>query len=96
MIFKLVINVAALGVLLLYMQTLSFLADFAASTTFTGDDETLLRSPSVTLHSVLALLLLVIATILAVYKPRGMTSHGRRQQARLIDSRPKTGLSQAF
>jgi hypothetical protein len=38
---------------------------------------------SVTLHSVLALVLLVIATILAVYMPRGMTSYGRRRQGGL-------------
>jgi energy-converting hydrogenase Eha subunit E len=82
-IFKLAINLGAVGVLLLYMQTLAFLADVAEGDTLTSDQEVLLRSRSVTLHSVLALVLLVIATILAVYKPRGMTSHGRRRQGRL-------------
>jgi energy-converting hydrogenase Eha subunit E len=87
-IFKLVINIAAVGVLLLYMQTLAFLADIAASAALTSDEEALLRSPSVTLHSLLALLLLVIATILAVYKPRGMTAHGRLKQAPSGGPRP--------
>jgi len=86
-IFKLVINLAAVGVLLLYMQTLAVLADIAASATLTGEDEAILRSPSVTLHSALAMVLLVIATILAIYKPRGMTSYGRRRQARPSASR---------
>ena len=88
-IFKLIINLAAVGVLLLYMQTLAILADVAASTTLASDDEALLRGPSVTLHSALALALLVIAAILAVYKPRGMTSFGHRRQAR--PSEPTTG-----
>ncbi|HZN76714.1 MAG TPA: DUF2269 domain-containing protein [Micromonosporaceae bacterium] len=78
-IFKLVINIGAVGVLLLYMQTLTALANIAASTTLTADGEAMLRSPSVTLHSALAVMLLVVATVLAVYKPRGMTSYGRRQ-----------------
>jgi hypothetical protein len=85
-IFKLFINLSAVGVLLLYMRTLAALADIAASTMLSADDEAaLLRSPSVTLHSALALVLLVLATILAIYKPRGMTTYGRRRQAR---SRP--------
>jgi hypothetical protein len=40
------------------------------------------------LHAALALLALVMATMLAVYKPRGMTRYGRRQQHR---QRPSMG-----
>lgn len=79
-LFKLVINVFATIVLLLYMQTLGDLADAAAeaplaSTVFEGP-----RSPSPVLHAGAALLLLLVATTLAVYKPRGMTRYGRRKQ----------------
>jgi hypothetical protein len=38
------------------------------------------RSASPTLHATLALLVLLVATALAVYKPRGMTRYGRRRQ----------------
>jgi hypothetical protein len=31
-------------------------------------------------HAALALLALLVATVLAVYKPRGMTRYGRRKQ----------------
>jgi hypothetical protein len=67
-------------VLLMYMQTLSYLAGVAAETTLSNDDLGVLRTPSVVLHSVLALLLLLVATVLAVYKPRGMTRYGARQR----------------
>lgn len=30
------------------------------------------------IHSILALILLLVATVLAVYKPMGLTSYGRR------------------
>jgi hypothetical protein len=39
-----------------------------------------LRTPSVVVHSVLALALLLVAAVLAVYKPKGMTPYGWRKQ----------------
>jgi hypothetical protein len=77
-LFKFLINLAAITVLLMYTQTLSYLADVAAQTTVSSDDLGVLRTPSVVLHSILALLLLLVATVLAVYKPRGMTPYGQR------------------
>jgi hypothetical protein len=80
-LFKLVINVVATIVLLLFMQTLDYLADVAAHTTTLSSGELDgLRSPSPMLHAVAALLLLVVATTLAIYKPRGMTRYGQRRQ----------------
>jgi hypothetical protein len=76
---KLVINVFATVVLLMYTQTLSSLADVAARTPFSSDDLSGLRSPSPVLHAGVALLLLLAATVLAVYKPRGMTRYGWRK-----------------
>ena len=85
---KLLINVFATFVLLLYMQTLDYLAGVAAET-FSSSDLDALRSPSPLLHAGLALLLLLTATALAVYKPRGMTPYGRRKQhEQLVLSQP--------
>jgi hypothetical protein len=79
-LFKLLINVFATVVLLLYMPTLGSLADAAAEATSSGDDLGVLSSPSPALHAGAALLLLLVATTLAVYKPRGMTPYGQRRQ----------------
>jgi hypothetical protein len=77
---KLVINVVATFVLLLYMQTLDYLADVAAAAALSGGELRGLRSPSPVLHAGAALLLLVVATTLAIYKPRGVTRYGQRKQ----------------
>lgn len=76
-LFKLLINVFATVVLLLYMQTLGYLASVARSS---GGDLGALRNPSPVLHAGLALLLLLVATTLSVYKPRGLTPYGARKQ----------------
>ncbi len=76
---KLLINVFATVVLLLYMQTIGDLADLAA--TSSSRDLSVLRSPSTAIHAGAALVLLLVATGLAVYKPRGVTRYGQRKQA---------------
>lgn len=76
-IFKLLINVFATIVLLMYMQTLGYLAGLAASA---GEDLSALRGPTVVIHAGGALLLLLVAVTLSVYKPRGMTAYGQRQR----------------
>lgn len=78
-LFKLLINVVATIVLLLYMQTLGYLAGIAADSTSFADDSSL-RSPSPMIHASAALLLLLVAVTLSVYKPRGMTRYGQRRQ----------------
>ncbi len=79
-LFKLLITVFATIVLLLYMQTLDYLAGLASQTTSSGADLGVLRNPSPVLHAGGALLLLLVAATLSVYKPRGMTRYGRRKQ----------------
>jgi hypothetical protein len=76
-LFKLLINVFATIVLLIYMKTFGFMAGVAADP---SADLGELRSASPVLHAIVALLLLVVATTLAVYKPRGMTPYGQRKQ----------------
>jgi len=82
-LFKLLINVVASIVLLLYMETLGFFADIAAQATWSSADLGVLRSPSPMLHAS-ALVLLVVAATLSVYKPRGMTRYGWRKQRELL------------
>ncbi|MCA1728394.1 MAG: hypothetical protein LC751_02940 [Actinobacteria bacterium] len=77
---KLLINVFATIVLLLYMQTLGYLAGLASQTASSGADLDLLRNSSPVLHAGGALLLLLVATTLSVYKPRGMTRYGQHKQ----------------
>jgi hypothetical protein len=79
-VFKLLINVFATLILLMYMQTLDHFAGIAAKTTFSSGDLSALRDPSPVLHSGLALLLLLVATTLAVFKPRGVTPYGQRKR----------------
>jgi len=76
---KLLMNVFATAVLLLYMQTLSYLADMAAGMR-TAADVSGMRDPSPVGHAAAALLLLLVAATLSVYKPRGMTGYGQRRQ----------------
>jgi hypothetical protein len=82
-LFKLVITVFAAGVLLLYTQTVGFLADVAATQ---GADAAQLQGPTFVLHSSAALVLLLGATVLAVYKPRGRTRYGQRKQRELREA----------
>ena len=77
---KLFINVVASVILLLYMQTLTYLSGVAAQPTWSDADISILRTPSTILHSSAGLVLLLIATILSVYKPRGITPYGWRKQ----------------
>lgn len=76
-LFKLLIAVFATIVLLIYMGTFRYMAGVAADPTV---DLGGVRNPSPLLHAVLALLLLLVATVLAVYKPRGMTPYGQRKE----------------
>jgi hypothetical protein len=48
------------------------------------------RSASPMLHAVLALLVLVVATVLAVYKPVGVTPYGQRKQSQTPFTRNRT------
>jgi len=76
-LFKLVMAVFITIVLLIYMETFSVMARVAADP---HADLALVRSVSPTLHAALALVVLLAATVLAVYKPRGMTRYGWRKQ----------------
>jgi hypothetical protein len=76
-LFKLLIAVVAIIVLLIYMETFGFMAGVAADP---SADLGVVRNASPRLHAALALLVLLVATVLAVYKPRGMTPYGQRKE----------------
>jgi hypothetical protein len=87
-VFKLLLNVLATVVLLLYTQSIGYFADLAASAQ-SGAALGQLRHPTHAIHSGAALLVLLVATVLAVYKPRGMTPYGwRKQQAQRAGAVP--------
>ena len=77
---KLFLTVFATIILLLYMQTLGYLAGVAREATPTTADVGVLPSLSPALHAGAALGVLLVATTLAVYKPQGMTRYGQRKQ----------------
>lgn len=74
--FKLLLTVIATSVLLLNMQTVSFLAGIAAET----ESVDIAGMWGELLHAGGGLLILLVITILSVYKPRGMTRYGLRKQ----------------
>lgn len=76
-LFKLVIAVFVTIVLLIYMETFGVMAGVAADP---SANLALVRNVSPALHASLALLVLLVATVLAMYKPRGMTRYGWRKQ----------------
>lgn len=75
---KLLMNLLATGVLLLYCQTLDYLAG-RARTAVTPAQTEQLRDPSPVVHGVAAVALLLVALVLSVYKPRGLTAYGQRR-----------------
>lgn len=79
-VIKLLINVVATGVLLLYVQTLGEFAGVARETPLSSAALETLRDPSAILHAGAALLLLIVATTLSVYKPKGLTKYGQRKE----------------
>lgn len=74
-LFKLFITVFATGILLMYMGTFRYMAAMASDRTADLDA---VRTASPLIHAALALVVLIVATVLAVYKPRGLTPYGWR------------------
>ena len=76
-VFKLLITLFATTILLIYMRTFRHMAAVAADPSV---DLESIRNTSPALHAVLALAVLLTATVLAVYKPRGITPYGQSKQ----------------
>ena len=76
---KLLLAILATVVLLVHMQPISYMASVAAETTLSSADLRQLRIQLVA-DAGAALLVLLVATALSVYKPRGMTPYGWRRR----------------
>ena len=74
---KLVITAFSTVILMIYMGTFRQMAGVAADPVV---ELGLVRNPSPLLHAILALVFLLAATVLAIYKPFGMTAYGARLQ----------------
>ena len=77
---KLLVNLLASIILLMYVQSLGPLASIAAASTVSGADLLSLRGSDSVIHSSVALVALLVAATLSVYKPRSMTRYGQRKQ----------------
>lgn len=77
-VIKLLINVFASVLLLVHMRPTTYLAGVAATTTLSTTDLRGLRVQLVA-DAGAALVILLVATVLSIYKPRGLTPYGRRQ-----------------
>jgi hypothetical protein len=96
-VFKLGITLFSTVILLIYMGTFQQMAGVAADPVV---ELGLVRNPSPVVHAVLALILLLMATWLAVYKPFGLTPYAIRtasmpQSASLRDVGPRSAPSSA-
>lgn len=92
-LLKLGITVFATVILLIYMGTFKQMAGVAADPVM---DLAAVRNASPIVHAVLALALLLAATVLGVYKPFGMTAHGIRrldEQRRFVASSGESAVS---
>jgi len=76
---KLVITVLATLVLLVHTQPIDLLAGITTKTAVLGADLHGAQFEMV-IASSLALVVLLVLTVLSVYKPRGMTPYGQRKQ----------------
>jgi hypothetical protein len=75
-------------VLLLYLPTFTAMAAVAADPRV---DLAAVRNPSPVVHAGAAMVLLLLAAALSIYKPRGMTRYGwRRRQQERDGNRPAT------
>jgi hypothetical protein len=86
-VLKLGITVFATVILLIYMGTFRQMAGVAADPVV---DLEVVRNASPIVHATLALILLVAATVLGVYKPFGMTAYGElkhQEQRRAVSAK---------
>lgn len=76
---KLVITVLATLILLVHLQPIGHMADVVRATTLARGELAGLRVQLVA-DAGAALVALLLATVLSVYKPRGMTAYGKNRQ----------------
>jgi hypothetical protein len=90
-VVKLVINLASTLILLVHLRPIGRIVGLAAASDFVPRDHLQLRT-QMAVASGLAVAALLLATVLSVYKPRGLTPYGARQRSarRTVASPPET------
>jgi len=78
-VIKLLLTVLSTIILLVHTQPIRYLAEVAAAAALSSVDHRDLRIQLIA-DAGAALAVLLVATVLAVYKPRGTTRYGRRRQ----------------
>ena len=78
-LFKFLITLVATLIFLIHLQPVTRLASAAALSSLSATDLRPVRI-QITVDAALALVALLVATTLSVYKPKGMTRYGRRKQ----------------
>jgi hypothetical protein len=91
-IAKLVLVIPATALLFLHTQPIYHLGSVAATAGFAADDLVELRGQLV-FDAAAALVVLLVVTLLSVYKPRGVTGYGKRKlsEPRLLAEAPARG-----
>lgn len=76
MVIKLVVTALATAFLLLHLQPVTAMAHIASASELSPGELAGMRS-QLLVDAGAALLVLLVATVLSVYKPRGLTRYGR-------------------
>lgn len=86
-LIKLLITILSTIGLLVHLQPISYLAGVAAETTLSGGDHQ--AQIQLVIVASAAMLALLVATTLSMYKPRGVTPYGwRKQNEKRLRSQP--------
>jgi hypothetical protein len=86
-VLKLLITAFSTIILLIYMTTFREMAGLAADSMAPLAN---VRNPSPVVHAILASMLLVVTTLLGIYKPLGLTPYGRAKQGAPRAGKPET------
>ena len=78
-LLKVLMTIPSTILLLVHLRPISYIAGVALATTLSSGDLHGLRI-QIVVESAVALLVLLVATALSVYKPKGMTRYGWRKQ----------------
>ena len=79
-VLKLLITVPAVWLMLVHLKPVAYAAHAASAMTLSGDSLAGLQAQLI-IYAVAALLVLLTATVLSTYKPRGRTPFGARKSA---------------
>jgi len=88
---KFLITIPATILLLVHMRPVGHLARVVAETTLSSGDLAGLRIQLIA-DAGAAMLVLIVATTLSVYKPQGLTPYGRRKQREQCDTGDDTSV----